>query len=989
MKRLLLLSAVVALSCDANRAQAGIVADPYRAADVTWPKHKLKGRTWRYLLEPSSFSLGGLKDEAFVRDAGVAWIHAPSKLRGERADSLFGFSDDPNEKRFVVGEPTISADVRARLKDVPFVFYEPTRCILGLKHEDCDLRVYDRYAREYPDTYLGCVFGEWNSRVMYFLPRKRSAHYLNFSREFPMPCSRDQFYLNFLSYWDMAAGQKGPRVVGLSGPCNLTAIGCERGSTLAALELTGEAHCPWRELMLFTCGAGRQFDVPINFYQAYFLQGCSTCSIPNRSPTSGEDWGIPPNLGYRAIMLGYYKGCNYQQFESFPWGFVRAVKGSDVKGDGDSVTVELTGNGRAVKRAYDFIRSAEGERGEFYAPILLLADRAHGHDGLSGVPSVKTGHGPFANEYQPTAADQFFSDILAIIENDTRGGRRYASDGKINPVAEYQFGLYNSPFADVFDVAIANPATPGRELRADQLAKYPVVISVGGIQWTEELKALVNDYVENGGTFVYPQGEQQLVAKSGLGNVIAMPREPGEMRKMLLQIQREVLPCSYSGDCETVWNAMPDGSWRVCIVNNAGVSKLPNKTEETFHDEFAKKVVFDLPGGATAKELMTGKGGGTVVLPPGEVRVLEIRGMPRHAKYAPKTGAASQGDAAAKKPLRFTPPYEFPLSFKKYGLWNEDCTIKTEWETDEITLEVQAKPKPLEYWQAMHEKENFALQGGVFGVAHGGNGRMFVIVWKNGFWFLRVTRRDRDVWFKGPKADPSRFTKLAVTLRDRYLHFFVDDKEVFSEGGPVFWTSGTAKDTFSGCFRFHRGSDSFMDSAKHSYLGEARAYHAYSKAIYPLKYAAAEYGAKGDGRADDTAAVQRAIDAAAEKTGEVVLGRGVYKVSQLQMRPGVTLSLADGAIVNGCVCARGVRDFTILGPGVVAGDMVFENAERAYVRRLGMERGRCVVRDSKNVVFDGCRGVSVDAPSSTRVLVDGKLLRGKSPEDTGKERSAR
>ena len=31
------------------------------------------------------------------------------------------------------------------------------------------------------------------------------------------------------------------------------------------------------------------------------------------------------------------------------------------------------------------------------------------------------------------------------------------------------------------------------------------------------------------------------------------------------------------------------------IVNNAGVSKLPNKTEETFHGEFAKTVTFDLP----------------------------------------------------------------------------------------------------------------------------------------------------------------------------------------------------------------------------------------------------------------------------------------------------------------------------------------------------------------------------------------------------------
>ncbi|MBQ3343593.1 MAG: hypothetical protein IJG84_16960 [Kiritimatiellae bacterium] len=956
--------------CAVDAAEAGVVSDPFRAADVTWPKYELKGRDWRYLMLPSSFSVCGIEDEPFVKDAGVSWVNVPSTLNGVRAGSMFGFGDDPNAKRFVVGEPKLPESVRARLKDVPFIVYEATRCVWGLRHEECDLRVYDRFVQEYPETFLGATFGEWNSRVMYFLPRKRSAHYLNFIREFPMPCSRDQFYRHFLSYWDLAAGQKGPRVIGLSGPCNLAAIGCERGSTLAALELTGEAHCPWRELMMFNYGASRQFGVPLMYYFAELVNGHNSTSIKNYSANADVDWGTPPNLVYRTVLLGYYMGCNYQQFESFPWGFLREVEGKKgrSKSGREKQLYELSGNGLAAKRAYEFIRSPAGARGEFYAPILLIADRAHGHDGLSGTPSVKTGHGPFANEFQPTAADQFFSDLLVVIENDTRGSRPYEVDGKVNPVAEYQFALYNSPFADIFDVAIANPVTPGKELRPDQLAKYPVVISVGGIQWDEKLKETIGGYVERGGTFVYPQGEQELVKKSGHGNVLAMPREPEKMRKMLLQLQKEVLPCSYEGECETVWNVMPDGSWRVCIVNNSGVEKPSNGSEETFHDEFAKTIKFDLPKGATARELTTGGDGPVVVVPPGGVRVLEITGMARHAEKF-DIGA---GAAAARPSLR-TPPAEFPLEFRKCGLWNEDCLIKTDWETDELTLEVLAKPKPVEYWQEKKEKEGFALQGGVFGVFNSGGHLMFTLVWKEGFWNLR---RERE-WIKGPKADPNRYTKLAVTLKDRYLRFFVDDKEVFDPKGPLFWEKGTAKDTFAGCFRFLRGSDTIYDTHKHCYFGEAKEYHAYSKAIYPLKHEVVPSGG------DDTAAIQNAIDAAVEKTGEVVLKKGTYNVSQLLMKTGVTLHLEEGSAIvqtpaaapRPAILAKGVSDFTILGPGRVDGALCFDGVERGCVMKLETVPGAgLVVKDSKNVVLEECRGVSVDARSSSRVLVDGKLL---------------
>jgi hypothetical protein len=52
---------------------------------------------------------------------------------------------------------------------------------------------------------------------------------------------------------------------------------------------------------------------------------------------------------------------------------------------------------------------------------------------------------------------------------------------------------------------------------------------------------------------------------------------------------------------------------------------------------------------------------------------------------------------------------------------------------------------------------------------------------------------------------------------------------------------------------------------------------------------ARELGAKGDGTADDTAALQKAIDTAAEQSGGVFLPPGVYRTRELQVRAGTAL----------------------------------------------------------------------------------------------------
>ena len=67
-----------------------------------------------------------------------------------------------------------------------------------------------------------------------------------------------------------------------------------------------------------------------------------------------------------------------------------------------------------------------------------------------------------------------------------------------------------------------------------------------------------------------------------------------------------------------------------------------------------------------------------------------------------------------------------------------------------------------------------------------------------------------------------------------------------------------------------------------------------------IKYNVRNFGAKGDGVAKDTVAVQRAIDAASSAGGgEVLLPAGTYLCGSVFLKSGVDFHLAEGAVLKG------------------------------------------------------------------------------------------
>lgn len=82
-------------------------------------------------------------------------------------------------------------------------------------------------------------------------------------------------------------------------------------------------------------------------------------------------------------------------------------------------------------------------------------------------------------------------------------------------------------------------------------------------------------------------------------------------------------------------------------------------------------------------------------------------------------------------------------------------------------------------------------------------------------------------------------------------------------------------------------------------LACALALTASASAATPKTFVANDYGARGDGTTLDTAAIQKAIDAAAKVHGTITLKPGTYLTGSLFVKSGTTLDVPEGATLIG------------------------------------------------------------------------------------------
>ncbi|MBQ9223667.1 MAG: exo-poly-alpha-D-galacturonosidase, partial [Prevotella sp.] len=157
---------------------------------------------------------------------------------------------------------------------------------------------------------------------------------------------------------------------------------------------------------------------------------------------------------------------------------------------------------------------------------------------------------------------------------------------------------------------------------------------------------------------------------------------------------------------------------------------------------------------------------------------------------------------------------------------------------------------------------------------------------------------------------------------------------------------------------------------------------AMASSVYNVK----DYGAKGDGKALDHIAINKAIEAAAQQGGgQVLLPQGVYLCGSIRLKSHIDLHLMPGAKIlaapaemkvydesevfgapeyqdgghtyfhNSLIWAEGQQDISISGYGVIDG----EGLTRHDTERAGNVQGGSIGTGDKAIALKQCRNITI------------------------------
>ena len=708
-----------------------------------------------------------------------------------------------------------------RLAKYPFVTHFMRPVPYGLTPQNIDQASARKLLQKYQDTFVGITFAEWDSQAFFQSLNESNRLFKETVAQFgDKPDTREGFcdYMN--RFWNWHRHIFFDRIWGMSGAFGTVHYGMEWGGKVAGLELTNHTSTiPHRTLLRYTASAGRQYNKPWLLYLAYYLSKFSPDSTRVAPPKDTTNWGsgpgagISPSFARRVFLSGYFMGATYQSFEAEPWG--QAEK----KGN----TVVLNEQGKVLKEFYEFTRSPAGKRGSWYTPILLAVDFHHGmiRDGnvwsWSGVQTPQT-KGDLMGKHFNRAIDPY-------------NGNRAAWH-----TPPYDHNMHNSPLGDIFSTQIGNPPSG----KFPVFEKYAVVILPDDIKINAALRAKLESYVSSGGTLVINQIHQKnlppkmmtakilpqtviedgliipkyrpvkarpilrtkgkntiaVKQKYGLGHVImTLPpyflgkdkEQPSPYITLLLEkLQKEVMPFQIKGDCQFIISCLANDHWKVAVINNKGVKKNPWDAGEEHDKKYTSQITVTLPENAQVsciyhpKKLTRSGKNLRFALPPGEVTVLEIKGIKMQNRAAMPLLAQWKLDGSKGKAfigtlrermydMKYT---ALPSGKKVYQVTNPKSAV-----TNNYNPGFDLNKGTFTFWAAPNYAARLSDRGG-YPIA----GRFFRVQFYRKHWVFTI---HDAISITGPGTKDNRFDHIAFTWNESECRFFVNGTEYTIDGVPL------------------------------------------------------------------------------------------------------------------------------------------------------------------------------------------------------------
>jgi hypothetical protein len=364
------------------------------------------------------------------------------------------------------------------------------------------------------------------------------------------------------------------RVISVTGHSHYEAYAGEWGARCIGLEV-GENIAFTQSKFAFARGASRQWQLPWSVQVSPWFSGACTTSGPLRQEGGGArglDAGHSRSLYERLWLHGWFSGAAMVTPENSIAIFFEKAE----------APWTMTEHGRKASELFHFMRTHE--RGTPFTPVAVVLDHLAGYNGYMDKPW---------GILEPTPGDRQLRDLFDSQLFPSSDHIHQKPDPN-NPEASY---LRPTPYGEIFDVQLTSGS-------AEMLASYPVLLLAGDIEFDEVLIAKLEKALAAGHAVLLSSAHREALGTSferlarypGIevlprwinpvtGRVAAVPNP------RLQRLSRDLIPFAVSGDAVEFAVNRTEHGWVLELVNNAGVSKRPDRPAEIDPKAVAQLVI--------------------------------------------------------------------------------------------------------------------------------------------------------------------------------------------------------------------------------------------------------------------------------------------------------------------------------------------------------------------------------------------------------------